>query len=194
MAPSGPLPAGPWETPRLVWAVAACLTLAVLMREGTVRVVTHRPRGPRRGPGSATARAGTASSLLGPSPPSPSAQALCRGGQRPTLLPLSAPPWKRGDAEVNKVRHRRAAIPPLPPCQLPLGQAPGWPGGAQQAGTQRPALQVTDTQLPHTPAARKGQGTPSPPTHLLGAKARQTHAHSCLPQGPGHTRPWLVVR
>lgn len=87
---------------------------------------------------------------LGPNP-SPSAQTLCRAGQRPTLLLLSAPPWKQGDAAVNKVRHRRAAIPRPTPCQPPLGRAPGWPGGAQQAGTQLPALQVTDTLLPQHP-------------------------------------------
>lgn len=63
-SPTGALPAGPWKTPQPVWPVAACLTLAVLMREGTARVGTHSPRGSRRGPRSATARARTASSFL----------------------------------------------------------------------------------------------------------------------------------
>lgn len=87
-SPTSALPAGPWKTPQPVWPVAACLTLAVLMREGTARVGTHGPRGSRRGPRSATARARTASSFLGPSPPGPCAQALCRARQRPTLLQL----------------------------------------------------------------------------------------------------------
>ena len=91
---------------------------------------------------------------------SPSAQALCRAGQRPTLLQLLALPWKRGDAAVNKVCHRRAAIPP-PASRPGAGPRTGLEVPSRQ-GLGSPALQVTDTQLPQLPHCPEGTGSSRP--------------------------------
>lgn len=127
----------------------------------------------------------------------PSAQALCRAGQRPTLLQLLALPWKRGDAAVNKVCHRRAAIPH--PTSCPWAGPPDWPGGAQQAGTQLACDAGNGHTAPPTPPLPRRDGelpappptcwVPRPGRHTLLLPPSRPRPHPALAGGEANSPP-----